>query len=178
MKKRDAEAESPKIKEGRTVTAAVLLMLLTASMIGVATPAVAESARPEHFSTSVELSGLHFLSGTCGVPIEQEGTLNVRVTIHPDGVEQVHQQLDLVLTGNGKVAREQPSFNATVDPSAGTVTIRGTVANIHADGGVQLLKDVGRLVLDLDTGEVVERAGRWDLLDGNVDTVCDYFAGS
>ena len=175
MKKRQRNTGHAGIRARCTVTTGTLAAVVTAGMIGVATPAVAQSGPPEHFSESMELSGQHFLSDVCGVPIVQEGTLDVHVTVHPDGVERIHQRLDLTLTGNGKVAREQPSFNVTVDPSVGTATIRGSVVNIHADDGGQLLKDVGRLVRDLNTGQVVERTGRWDILDGNVDTVCSYF---
>lgn len=155
------------------VTCAVLVSV---GLLGGPAPAVADSGQTTHFEE--EISGPHFLSGPCGMQITADGTLRGHATTYPNGLERVHVQVDLVLTGNGKTAREQATFNVTVDPEAGTVTLRGTVVNIHAQGSGQLLKDVGRIVRDLGTGEVDARAGRWEVLDDDFDTVCSYFSAA
>lgn len=151
-------------------------VVMSVGLLGIATPAVADSGVRTLFED--ELSGQHFLSGPCGMPIMQEGVLRGHVITYANGVEHVHVQVDLTLTANGRTARERPSFNVTVDPAAATVTTRGTVINVHAEGSGQLLKDVGRTVRDLGTGDIVELAGRWDVLDGDFDRVCSYFAGT
>ena len=46
----------------------------------------------------------------------------------------------------------------------------------HVPGAGVVLLDAGRLILDIDTGEVVFEAGQHELLNGSVDAFCGYFA--
>ncbi len=41
-----------------------------------------------------------------------------------------------------------------------------------------LLKDVGRIVRDLATFDILSLAGRWMTLQGELNKVCSYFAGA
>ncbi len=45
----------------------------------------------------------------------------------------------------------------------------------HVPGAGVVLLDAGRLILDIDTGDVVFEAGQHELLNGSVDAFCGYF---
>ena len=46
----------------------------------------------------------------------------------------------------------------------------------HVPGAGVVLLDAGRLIFDVDTGDVVFEAGQHELLNGSVDAFCGYFA--
>ncbi len=46
----------------------------------------------------------------------------------------------------------------------------------HVPGAGVVLLDAGRLILDIDTGDVVFESGQHELLNGSVDAFCGYFA--
>lgn len=158
----------------RGATLAVV-MLLTLGLLALAAPAGATPPQQEEFTQ--RLSGPHFLSGPCGVTIEQDGMMYGRVTRYEDGREHAHLRLDLSLTSNGQTAREQPSFNVMIDPDAGTIELSGTVVNVHAAGSGSLLKEVGHQVRDLESRDLVRIAGRWDVIEGDFGRVCSHFVG-
>lgn len=139
-------------------------------------PAAAAADPPVRQESTVELSGPHFLSGFCGIVIVQEGTAHVSTTQFDDGRVIEHIEVDLELTANGKVAFEQPRFTVVVEPAAGTVTLTGTLVDIHAPGEGQLLIEVGRIVVDLASGDSFFSAGRFMIMDGELGKVCSYFA--
>jgi hypothetical protein len=121
------------------------------------------------------VSGLHFLSGVCGAPISQSGYIyTTTVAIDQDRFLQ-HIRVDVELSANGKVAYERPAFTALIDLQAQTVTLEGTLVNVSAPGAGVLLKDVGRIVRDLTTNDILSLVGRWMILDGEFQKVCDYF---
>ena len=45
----------------------------------------------------------------------------------------------------------------------------------HVPGAGVVLLDAGRLILDVETGDVVFEAGQHELLNGSVDAFCGYF---
>jgi hypothetical protein len=45
----------------------------------------------------------------------------------------------------------------------------------HVPGAGVVLLDAGRLILDIETGDVVFEAGQHELLNGSVDAFCGYF---
>jgi YD repeat-containing protein len=46
----------------------------------------------------------------------------------------------------------------------------------HVPGAGVVLLDAGRLILDVETGDVLFEAGQHELLNGSVDDFCGYFA--
>lgn len=133
---------------------------------------VVAATRPE----ATEVAELHFLSDVCGVPIAADGTIHTSSTaLDGDRILQ-HIRVDLLLTANGRIAYERPSFSVVVDRVAGTVTLEGTLVNISAPGEGILLKDAGRIVRDLGSGSIVDVAGMWMVLEGRFDRVCTYLA--
>jgi hypothetical protein len=153
-----------------------LLFSSIALTIGLLSPmTIAAADPPTREVVTLELSGPHFLSDFCGTPIRQEGILHAAVTEFGDGRVQQHIRVDVQLSANGKVAFERPAFTSVVDFEAQTVTNTGTLVNIHAPGEGLLLKEVGRVVRDLTTADILDIAGRWMILDGELDEVCSYF---
>ena len=45
----------------------------------------------------------------------------------------------------------------------------------HVPGAGVVLLDAGRLIFDVETGDVVFEAGQHELLNGSVDAFCGYF---
>ena len=124
---------------------------------------------------TIEVSGLHFLSDVCGVPIVQSGTISIGSMQLSDGSIEQHIRVDVDLVGNEEVAYERASFTATVDPVAGTVTLEGALVSISAPEAGMLLRDVGRIVRALGSGDIQSLAGSWMLLNGQFEEVCSYF---
>jgi hypothetical protein len=149
--------------------------LVTIGVLTVAFPAFAQPPTKSQFS--IDLSGPHFLSGFCGFEILHEGTLEVSSTDYPDGRVIEHIRVDAVLTANGRSASENARFTVTIDPDTGTVTLTGTTANISAVGAGLLVHDVGRIVRDLGTEDVLSLAGEWMILNNDTEKVCSHFDG-
>jgi hypothetical protein len=136
------------------------LWVLSPAAVAVAHPSIEQEF-------TVELSGTHFLSSFCGFTIVQEGTAHVMRTTFEDGRVIEHVDVDLELMANGRVAFEMPRFNVQIDPAAGTVTLTGTLVNIHAPGEGLLLQEVGRVVQGLATGDPLFSAGRFMIMGGS-----------
>ena len=153
--------------------ASVIAVLASVGLISAA-PAAADP--PTRTEFTVPLSGPHFLTGFCGMQIEQDGGAHIASTDYGDGRLIEHVRVDLVLTANGNIAYEEATFTVVVDPSAGTVTQTGTLVNIHAPDARLLVQEVGRVVLDLATFDPLSRSGRWMILEGDLEQVCSYFA--
>jgi hypothetical protein len=154
--------------------ASVIAVLASVGLISAA-PAAADP--PTRTEFTVPLSGPHFLTGFCGMQIEQDGGAHIASTDYGDGRLIEHVRVDLVLTANyGNIAYEEATFTVVVDPSAGTVTQTGTLVNIHAPDAGLLVQEVGRVVLDLATLDPLSRSGRWMILEGDLEQVCSYFA--
>jgi hypothetical protein len=92
-----------------------------------------------------------------------------------DGRVTQQVRVDIVLSVSSRVAFERPAFTAVIDPQAQTVTLEGTLVNISAPGVGILLKDVGPIVRDLSTSDILTLVGRWMALQGAFDEVCRYF---
>jgi hypothetical protein len=146
-----------------------------ASLAVMVTPAMATADPPDRQQITVELTGPHFLSGFCGVTISQQGTAHVSRTLFDDGRIIEHVEVDLELTASGMVAFEQPRVTVAVEPAAATVTLTGTLVNIHAPGEGQLLLEVGRVVTDMLSGDPLFSAGRFMIMEGDLGTVCAFF---
>lgn len=160
----------------RRAALSALIVLVVLGVFGPASPALADA--PTRVEYSVPQAGLHFLTGFCGVEIEQEGAVHIGSTEYADGTVIDHVHVDLVLSANGMIAYEQPRFTVVFDPESRTVTVSGTVVNIHAPGAGVLLQEVGRVVQDANTGDFLFAAGRFMIRDGETDRVCSYFGGS
>jgi hypothetical protein len=146
-----------------------------ASLAVMVVPAMAAADPPVRQEITLELTGPHFLSGICGITISQEGTAQVSTTLFDDGRVTEHIEVDLELTANGMVAFEQPRFTVVVEPAAATVTLTGTLVNIHAPAEGQLLVEVGRVVTDMISGDPLFSAGRFMIREGEVGRVCAFF---
>ena len=104
------EDEPQRVAGGRRVLLFLAVACLTT--LGVLGPAAAAAAAPPVRETlSVELSGPHFLSGFCGMPIFQDGTLHVSSTEFDNGRVIEHIRVDLELTAGGKVVFERPGVH-------------------------------------------------------------------
>jgi hypothetical protein len=99
----------------------------------------------------------------------------VNRTLFGGGRFAEHIDVDVELTANGMVAFEQPRFTVVVDPAAGTVTLTGTLVNIHAPGEGQLLIEVGRVVTDLASGDPLFSAGRFMIREEELGRICAFF---
>jgi hypothetical protein len=154
------------------------ICLLVAAVLSavLAVPAAAEGPTTVH--ETVSLDGPHFLTGFCGFVIDHTGTLDVSVTIFPNGEELHRIAVDAELSANGRVAYESARFNVSVDPGSNTLVVTGTAVNIHAPGAGLLVQEAGRVARVLTTGEPVSTVGHLMLLEGQTDKVCSYFAGS
>lgn len=51
----------------------------------------------------------------------------------------------------------------------------GECDQVHASGEGLLVQDLGRIVRDLTTGDIISLASRWMLLEGDTTAVCAYF---
>jgi hypothetical protein len=157
----------------RWMVAAVLVLTLAPLW---SAPGVAGAVDPAGMGAeSIEVSGLHFLSDVCGVPIVQSGTISIGSMQLSDGSIEQHIRVDVDLVGNEEVAYERASFTATVDPAAETVTLEGALVSISAPEAGMLLRDVGRIVRALGSGDIQSLAGSWMLLNGQFEEVCSYF---
>lgn len=152
----------------------VAIVLASVSLLGTAGMATADPSVQER--TSEGVSGLHFLSNVCGLPIAQEGILFVNSIAVGDDRFIQHISADITLSANGRIAFERPSFTAEIDVQSQTVTLEGTLVNISAPAEGVLLKDVGRIVRDVTTNDILALVGRWMILAGEFDEVCAYFA--
>jgi hypothetical protein len=161
--------------DGRGLVLRGVAVAAAASLAVMVTPAIAAADPPDRQEITLELTGPHFLSGFCGVTISQQGTAHVSRTLFDDGRIIEHIEVDLELTANGMVAFEQPRFTVMVEPSAATVTLTGTLVNIHAPGEGQLVSEVGRVVTDLLSGDPLFSAGRFMIMEGDLGTVCASF---
>lgn len=159
---------------GRTRrTVAAILAAATIGVLG--WPQVAADASMPLLTTQ-EVSGPHFLSNVCGTEIQQAGTISTTVHDLGGGHLVFDIRVDIVLSADGRLALERPAFTAEIDPDAGTVTLEGTLVNISASAEGILLKDVGRVVRDLSTNDILAIVGRWMVLDGDFARVCAYFS--
>jgi hypothetical protein len=157
----------------RWMVAAVLVLTLAPLW---SAPGVAGAVDPAGMGAeTIEVSGLHFLSDVCGVPIVQSGTISIGSMQLSDGSIEQHIRVDVDLVGNEEVAYERASFTATVDPAAETVTLEGALVSISAPEAGMLLRDVGRIVRALGSGDIQSLAGSWMLLNGQFEEVCSYF---
>jgi len=163
-----------KRSEGGGCAAAFLSVLIIAS-VGLAGPSALAVGTPAPERSSQEVSGLHFLSDVCGTPILQDGMVYVTARMLADGRVTQQVRVDIVLSVSSRVAFERPAFTAVIDPQAQTVTLEGTLVNISAPGVGILLKDVGPIVRDLSTSDILTLVGRWMALQGAFDEVCRYF---
>lgn len=157
---------------GLWLRSAAVAAVVSAVMV---TPAMATAVPPNRQEITLGLTGPHFLSGFCGISIYQRGTAHVSRTLFDDGRIIEHIEVDLELTANGMVAFEQPRFTVMTDPAAATVTLTGTLVNIHAPGEGQLLSEVGRVVTDMPSGDPLFSAGRFMIMEGELASVCAFF---
>jgi hypothetical protein len=159
------------------MTVVVSFAILASTPLGLMGPAAAAASDESVTQVStVDVSGLHFLSEVCGTPIVQDGVLYVSSIELSDGRILQPVRVDVQLTSNGKVAYERPAFTVMIDPQTGTVTLEGTLVNISAAGEGILLQDVGRLVRDLGTSDILSLVGRWMIVNGEFEEVCSFFA--
>ncbi|HEX6301410.1 MAG TPA: hypothetical protein VF148_13160 [Acidimicrobiia bacterium] len=147
-----------------------------AALVVIAIQTPVSAGPPTRTEASINLTGPHFLSGICGFEILHTGTLHETATTFSDGRTIVHIQVDATLSANRKEAYENANFTVVIDPDTGTLAITGTVVNIHASGEGILVQDLGRIVRDLPTGDMISLAGRWMLPEGDTEEVCAYFA--
>ena len=151
------------------------IALAVCVMTIVAWPQVAADASMPT-STTEEVTGAHFLSGVCGIEIQQAGTIYKTVHDVGDGHLVFDIRADIVLSAHGWLAFERPAFTAQIDPHAGTVCLEGTLVNISAPVEGILLKDVGRVVRELSTNDILAIVGRWMVVDGDFARLCAYFS--
>ena len=69
------------------------------------------------------------------------------------------------------------SYTYTEDYPSGEIIIHGLFTKISMPGYGQIFKDIGNIVLDLVTGEILFEAGEHEWWNGELDLVCELLNG-
>jgi hypothetical protein len=161
----------------RTLTAALALCVVAA--LAGAPAALAD--QPSTTTITVNTSFTNpIMSAACGFPVQQSAVGEIRVTTFSDGRVVQHRDLTITQSANGLtiVAKHQVTFFV----ESGERTSAGLVALFELPDGGRLAADVGGLVVDLATREVLFEAGPHDVLNGPIPgqatLLCPYFAGA
>lgn len=108
-------------------------------------------ARPAVAATrpeATEVTELHFLSDVCGVPIAADGVIHTSSRALDDDRILQHIRVDLLRRSSTSQLPAKASCSKTSAGSSG----------------------------DLGSGQIVDLAGMWMVLQGRFDRVCTYFA--
>jgi hypothetical protein len=108
-----------------------------------------------------------FLSRT--VFVDENGTpTRIRTHVNVDGIA--------VNEANGKTSQLQENLVIETDLEAGERTWAGIRIKATMPGGGALLLDVGRVIFDVATGEVIFEAGQHQLIHEDFATFCEAMA--
>ena len=156
-----------------------LLLLLLA--LCVVPAAVAQAGAP-----TVVVDGApfeHVESEPCGFDITftDFGTYKVTTFYDRDGnplrsVVTNARRYQASATANGKTLVTNYPLVVVTSTVDGTRIELGLANAYHIPGGGMLMINAGRLVLDDATREVIRESGNHDVVEGDVDAFCDYFA--
>ena len=95
--------------------------------------------------------------------------------IGQDHPHELQREIHLHCVGERKDAPHQLPTRFHHLRAMGTSGLDSATPTTFQGAGVVLL-DAGRLILDIETGDVVFEAGQHELLNGSVDAFCGYFA--
>jgi hypothetical protein len=144
-----------------------LLLVLAVAVLPLAAAGTAAADQPATTTITVDTTFTNpVMSAFCGFPVQQSAVGEIRVTTFADGRVVQHRDLTISQSANGVtiVAKHQVTFFV----ENGERTSAGLVALFDLPDGRKFAADVGRLIVDLGTREVLFDAGRHDVLDGPI----------
>jgi hypothetical protein len=140
----------------------------------VLTGLVAGTARADRPQVET-FSGSFTDTGTCpGITIET--TFDIRLIIFEESEDTfvAHHDEIYTLTANGKTLIDNDHFNTRF--TGDVLRYTGAVFNIQGPGAGKLLMDVGILIFNGETGEVIFQGGPHPAFYGDFQALCDYLA--
>lgn len=145
-----------------------LLLAVSAAPVGAAAPSVSSWTDPPFEDVLAD----------CGTyEVREVGTFSARAIAYPDGTTRVHANIDgwLYRTDDPEtvIGREHTNTVRFIDGAVATIT--GNRWHILISGSGMTAHDVGRLVFNFETRDVVSVNGKHAVLDGEFDfaTLCD-----
>lgn len=146
-------------------------------------PSITSAARPvivgpEHEERTTQLAKCDGFT----IIVESELDFTARVFLdeegHPIKVEESVSGTDTFINSKtGKAIAAPFRNNELLDLEEGTGAFVGVFFKVTVPGAGAIFLDVGRLVLDLESGEFTFEAGRHQFLDGDLDALCAALIG-
>jgi hypothetical protein len=148
-----------------------LLVSLSSLVLMLALPGTAAADQPSVSTVPISFARMDAaLSQACGFPVSITADGERRITTFEDGRVVTHRQVTNTWSANGKTVTNYQTV--TFIDEAGVRTVVGNLFSIHIPGQGLIVQNMGRVVFDLATGEVLFEAGPHE----PISTVCAYLA--
>ena len=160
-------------------------LLLSSVLLPLAFAAPALAVPPTTEVTEVELGDFASVdTELCGFPIafDESGTFKVKTFNDAEGapvrsiLTNFNQRYTATATANGKTLSTNYPLTIHTSVVEGLRLELGLRNAYRVPGAGVVLLDAGRVVIDLETDEVLFEAGQHQFLDGDAEAFCDYFA--
>lgn len=148
-----------------------LLVSLSSLVLMLALPGTAAADQPSVSTVPISFARIDAgLSQACGFPVFITADGERRITTFADGRVMTHRQVTNTWSANGKSVTNYQTV--TFIDEGGVRTVLGNLFSIHIPGQGLIVQNMGRVVFDLATGEVLFEAGPHE----PISTVCAYLA--
>ena len=146
-----------------------LLVSLSSLVLMLALPGTAAADQPSVSTVPISFARIDAgLSQACGFAVFITADGERRITTFADGRVMTHRQVTNTWSANGKTVTNYQTV--TFIDEAGVRTVVGNLFSIHIPGQGLIVQNMGRVVLDVATGEVLFEAGPHEALSA----ICAY----
>jgi hypothetical protein len=153
------------------MTRSARLVFLSSLALMLALPGTAAADQPSVSTVPISFARIDAgLSQACGFQVFITADGERRITTFPDGRVMTHRQVTNTWTAHGKTVTNYQTV--TFIDEAGVRTVVGNLFSIHVPGQGLIVQNMGKVELDLATGEVLFEAGPHE----PIATVCAYLA--
>jgi hypothetical protein len=153
------------------MTRSAVLVSLSFLVLMLSLPGTAAADQPSVSTVPISFARIDAgLSQACGFPVFITADGERRITTFADGRVMTHRQVTNTWSANGKTVTNYQTV--TFIDEAGVRTVVGNLFSIHIPGQGLIVQNMGRVVFDLASGEVLFEAGPHE----PISTVCAYLA--
>ncbi|HET8652555.1 MAG TPA: hypothetical protein VFM13_08295 [Gaiellaceae bacterium] len=146
-----------------------LLVSLSSLVLMLALPGTAAADQPSVSTVPISFARIDAgLSRACGFPVFITADGERRITTFADGRVMTHRQVTNTWSANGKTVTNYQTV--TFIDEAGVRTVVGNLFSIRIPGQGLIVQNMGRVVFDVATGEVLFEAGPHEALSA----ICAY----
>jgi hypothetical protein len=138
-------------------------------------PFAAAADQPQQVSVPISFSLTDYT--LCGFAIAESATGEIDKTIFPDGSQIWHIHRLSTFSANGKTLTSDANFTRFLDPTQpNLINDSGTIVSVQIPGEGAVYMQVGKLYLDLATGQVYFDAGPAQYVDHDTAAFCAYLS--